>query len=130
MTTKPYEITQKNKTSAIVLIAVGLLSIIYGFASGHTERAWANLLLSNFYLMAIALGAVFFLAVQYVAEVGWSAQVKRILMAMGTYLPFATVFMILIFLIFPIQAEIFCKIFLEILLKVIKSNLELLKNKY
>ena len=99
MTTKPYEITQKNKTSAIVLIAVGLLSIIYGFASGHAERAWANLLLSNFYLMAIALGAVFFLAVQYVAEVGWSAQVKRILMAMGTYLPFATVFMILIFLV-------------------------------
>ncbi|MFN4853262.1 MAG: quinol:cytochrome C oxidoreductase [Bacteroidota bacterium] len=99
MTNKPYEISKGNKTSAFVLIGVGLLSIIYGFATGHTERAWANLLLSNFYLMAIALGATFFLAVQYVAEVGWSAQIKRVLMAMGQYLPFATVFMVLIFLV-------------------------------
>jgi Ca2+/Na+ antiporter len=94
---KHYEITKGNKITVYTLITVGLLSIIYGFASGHTERAWANLLLSNFYLMAIALGAVFFLAVQYVAEVGWSVQVKRVLMAMGTYMPIAVVMMILIF---------------------------------
>jgi len=88
---KHYEITKGNKTTVFTLIGVGLLSIIYGFASGHADRAWANLLLSNFYLMAIALGAVFFLAVQYVAEVGWSVQVKRVLMAMGTYMPFAVI---------------------------------------
>lgn len=99
MDTRPYELTQRNKTISYTLIGIGLISIIYGFASGHTDRAWANLLLSNFYLMAIALGAVFFLAVQYVAEVGWSVQVKRVLMAMGTYVPFATVFMILIFVL-------------------------------
>ena len=47
---KHYEITKGNKITVYTLITVGLLSIIYGFASGHTERAWANLLLSNFYL--------------------------------------------------------------------------------
>jgi hypothetical protein len=95
---KNYEITSKNKITVGVLIGIGLLTIVYGFIS-NPEREWANLLLSNFYLMAIALGAVFFLAVQYVAEVGWSVQVKRVLMAMGTYLPFAVTFMILIFLV-------------------------------
>lgn len=99
MEIRNYEITKGNRTTSIVLMAVGLLAIVYGFATGHVQRAWANLLLSNFYLMAIALGAVFFLAVQYVAEVGWSVQVKRILMAMGTYLPFATGMMVLIFLL-------------------------------
>jgi hypothetical protein len=98
MEIRNYEITKGNRTTSIVLMAVGLLASVYGFATGHVQRAWANLLLSNFYLMAIALGAVFFLAVQYVAEVGWSAQVKRILMAMGAYLPFATGMMVLIFL--------------------------------
>jgi hypothetical protein len=96
---KHYEITKGNKTTVFTLIGIGLLSIIYGFASGHADRAWANLLLSNFYLMAIALGAVFFLAVQYVAEVGWSVQVKRVLMAMGTYMPFAVICMITIFVL-------------------------------
>jgi hypothetical protein len=93
-----YVITKNNKTLSFVLMGVGILSIVYGFAT-DSLRAWGSLLMSNFYVMAIALAGVFFLAVQYVAEVGWSVQIKRVLMAMGTYLPFAGAFLILIFVV-------------------------------
>ncbi|MES1226495.1 MAG: quinol:cytochrome C oxidoreductase, partial [Bacteroidota bacterium] len=92
-----YTVTKNNKMVAIILMAVGIISIAYGFSTGDTTRSWANPLIGNFYFMAIGLGATFFLAVQYVAEVGWSVQIKRVWMAMGQYLPFAGLFMILIF---------------------------------
>ncbi len=47
---------------------------------------WANLLVSNFFFLAIALGALFFLAVQYAAQVGWSAVLLRIMEAMSSFL--------------------------------------------
>jgi len=92
-----YTVTKNIKTAAIVLLALGVISIAYLFIGGGSTRAWASLLLGNFYFMAIALSATFFLAVQYVAEVGWSVGIKRVLMAMGTYLPYAGVLMMLIF---------------------------------
>lgn len=93
-----YKVTQKNKMLAAILMGVGLASIAYGFFSGDSTRIWASLLMGNFYLLAIALASVFFVAVQLVAEVGWSASIIRIPMAIGQYVPFAAAFMIIIFL--------------------------------
>ena len=60
-----YTVTKNNKMVAIGLMVLGILSIAYGFSTGDTTRSWANLLIGNFYFMAMALGATFFLAVQY-----------------------------------------------------------------
>lgn len=91
-----YNFTQRNKIFCIVLIVIGVVSIAASFLT-HSHQVWGNLLMNNFYFMAIALGATFFLAVQYAAEVGWSAVIKRIPEAMGQYLIFAGVLMIVIF---------------------------------
>ena len=72
------------------MIIIGLVAVIAQFATHH-EQAWANMLWNNFIFMGLALGATFFLAVQYVAEVGWSAVIKRPLEAMGQGLPIAGV---------------------------------------
>jgi hypothetical protein len=93
--TQPYEFKSRNKMIAIAMIVIGLIAVIAQFA-GHHEQRWGNLLMNNFYFMAIALGGMFFLAVQYVAEVGWSVVIKRILEAMSQYLAVAGVIMILI----------------------------------
>jgi len=93
--TQPYEFTSRNKMIALGMIAVGLVSVIAQFATHH-EQTWANLLWNNFIFLALGLGATFFLAVQYVAEVGWSAVIKRPLEAMGQSLPVAGLIMILI----------------------------------
>jgi hypothetical protein len=52
-------------------------------------RVWANFLMNSYYFMLFAVGALFFIAVNYVANAGWSVLIKRIAEAMSGYLPFA-----------------------------------------
>jgi hypothetical protein len=92
-----YILTKNNKTLSAVLMAVGAAAIAYGLFT-DTHRTWPSLLLGCFFILAMALAGTFFLAVQYVAEVGWTAALLRILQAFGTYIPYAGVFMILIFI--------------------------------
>ncbi|MCB0395476.1 MAG: quinol:cytochrome C oxidoreductase [Flavobacteriales bacterium] len=66
-------------------MAIGLVSIIAAFAS-DPHQAWANLLVDNFFFLAIALFGTFFIAFQYLTESGWSAVIKRIPEAMAQYL--------------------------------------------
>lgn len=91
-----YNFTQKNKTIAFVLMAIGVVSVIASFVT-HSHQSWSNLLHNTFYFMAIALAGTFFLSVQYAAEVGWSVVLKRILEAMGQFLPFAAILMLIVF---------------------------------
>lgn len=97
MIDEKFVVPQKLKLASIVLIAIGLVSFVVGFIS-DPGRAWANYLLNNFYFVSIAVGAAFFVSIQYIAQAGWSAAFKRIPEAMAAYIPFAAVFfLILIF---------------------------------
>jgi len=91
-----YTFNQKNKTIAFVLIAIGVISIAASFLT-HSHQAWSNLLQNTFYFMTISLAGTFFLAVQYSAEAGWSVVLKRILEAMGAFLPFGAALMLIVF---------------------------------
>jgi len=89
-----FKFTGKAKTLSYVLMAVGLVSIILGFitdSSEHHQHWWANFLVNGFFFFSIGLGALFFYALQYAAEVGWSAQLKRIYEAMFKFLPIGSV---------------------------------------
>lgn len=73
-------------------------------AGGHHAITWvnrlfANLWLNNVFFTGIAIIGLFFTAVQYVAYAGWSVMVKRILEALGYYLPVAAVVMLVVFLV-------------------------------
>lgn len=101
-----FTFTQRHKLIAAALMVVGVLGIALGAMNApeleggvkDMTRTWASLLLGNFFFMIIALAGLAFVSIQYVAEVGWSAIIKRIPLAMSTYIPFAAVFMILIFI--------------------------------
>jgi hypothetical protein len=71
-------------------MAIGLVSIVGAFIA-DSHRAWPSLLLNSFFFMAIALGSLFFIAIQYAAEAGWSAVVKRPMEAIASYLPYGAV---------------------------------------
>ena len=86
----------RTKTITFVLMGIGIIALIWGFffsGGGHVEghsdntRIWSNILISGFFFTAVGLGALFFYALQYAAEVGWSAQVKRIFEGMFAFLP-------------------------------------------
>jgi hypothetical protein len=90
-----YTFTSKGKSITFVMIAIGIISVIASFMT-HSHQAWSNLLHNTFYFMIIALAGTFFLAVQYAAEVGWSVALKRIPEAMGAFLPWAAVIMLIV----------------------------------
>lgn len=50
-------------------------------------RLWANLLLNSYYFMLFAVGALFFLAVNYAANAGWSTLLKRVIESITSYIP-------------------------------------------
>lgn len=97
MTDQKFELNKNNRMLPIAMMAIGLLSIVYGFMS-DPHRAWASLLINNFYFNAIALAGIFFVAVQMIAQSGWSAGLLRVPEAMAGFLKFSMAGMILIFI--------------------------------
>jgi hypothetical protein len=67
-------------------MGLGLVSLIGGFVT-DSHRAWPTLLHNSFFFMAVSLGALFFMAIQYAAEAGWSSTVKRPMEAVASFLP-------------------------------------------
>jgi hypothetical protein len=90
------EFKGKAKTWSLVFIALGIIGIAYGFLSGSGERTFANLLLMGYYFTCVCICGVFFCAVQYVAQAGWSASVLRIPQGFARVLPIAAVVFIVI----------------------------------
>ena len=89
-------IPPKARIVSLLLIAIGLLAVVLGFST-DTSRTWTVILLNNFYFLSLALGALFFIAIQYVTESGWSAMFKRIPEAMAFFIPVAFVIMLAMF---------------------------------
>ncbi len=75
----------KFKIAMIILIVIGLVSVALSFLTEDSKRAWANLLLNNYYFMSVAIGGTFWLAIQYITQSGWSSSYIRIPMAMSNY---------------------------------------------
>ena len=80
----------------MVMMAIGVIAIVMGFMTDKT-RIWAVLLQNNFYFTAIALCGTFFMAVNYIAQAGWSVGIKRVPEAMGGFLKFGLLGMFIIF---------------------------------
>ncbi len=84
------------KISCFVLVAIGVITLGYGFFASP-QQAWANVLLNNYFFICVSIGAAFFMALQYITQSGWSAQFKRVPEAMGFYLPAGAVIMLLLY---------------------------------
>ncbi len=95
---KKVQLSGKFKIAMIILIVIGLISITVGFLNEDSKRAWANLLLNNYYFMSVAIGATFWLAIQYITQSGWSAAYIRVPMAMSNYFIVSMILFAIMFL--------------------------------
>ncbi len=72
-------------------------------AEGHgyswVQRVYANLWINNVFFTGLAIIGVFFFAIQYVANAGWSASIIRIMFSLGRFLPISFGLMIIVFAI-------------------------------
>lgn len=93
-----------------VLLAIGVVLAIFGGGEGHAEegadhafhwyqRLYANLWINNVYFTGIAIIGVFFFALQYAAQAGWSTGFLRVPLSFGYWLPYAGILMIVTFFV-------------------------------
>lgn len=108
-----FDFTAATKKSIMTVLVIGAIilgiGIILGMtgvghheeageAGGHAfhwyERLFANLWINNVFFTGIALVGVFFFAIQFAAQAGWSTPLLRIMLSMGSWLPIAGILMI------------------------------------
>jgi hypothetical protein len=78
------------------LIGLGLTTIAAGLA-WSPERTWPNLLLSNLYLLSMALAGAILISIHYLSGAGWSVVLRRVAEAMMSALPVVAVLMLTVF---------------------------------
>ncbi|MAN87561.1 MAG: quinol:cytochrome C oxidoreductase [Algoriphagus sp.] len=101
------------KKSLLTILGIGAALLVIGIvmamtggghaedgaeATGHAfhwyERLFANVWVNNVYFTGIAIVGVFFFAIQYAAQAGWSAPITRVMLSFGNWLPYAALIMI------------------------------------
>jgi len=113
-----FEFTAKTKKNIIIFMGVGLLLTVLGvvilyFSGGHgqeeaagdghdfhwTKRVIVNIWINNVFYAGLSLIGIFFFALQYAAQAGWSSGIKRIPLSFGAWLPIGFVLMLVTFLV-------------------------------
>tara|TARA_B100000965_G_scaffold373504_1_gene364017 strand:- start:2005 stop:3195 length:1191 start_codon:yes stop_codon:yes gene_type:complete len=90
-----YKISKNTHLLSIGLILIGIISTTYAFIT-DAHSAWTSLIFNNYFFLGISIFAVFFVALQHIAEAGWSTVIKRVPEAIMTFLPYACAVMIFI----------------------------------
>ena len=90
-----FTIDKKAKNFSMALMAIGLIALIFGFVS-NPHGAWPALLFNTYFYIGISVFGVFFVAMQYVSEAGWSIVLKRVPEAIMAALPVFSLIMLFI----------------------------------
>lgn len=103
-----FTISKKAKNFTLALMGSGLLLTVIGLGMSMGDHHFKTKLLTNglinsFYFFGIALGALFFLALQYATETGWYASVKRVIEAVAGFLPYGTGLLAIVLLIITLM---------------------------
>ncbi len=69
------------------------------------KRIYTSLWHNNTFFAGIGIIGLFFIAIQYAAQAGWSAPIKRIPLAIGHWIPFAGILMLVLW--FVVKADVF-----------------------
>ena len=85
-----FQISGKAKKSLITIGVIGLVLFLVGiFTNSQPEylksRIISNFLIDTLFFLFISLGALFFMALQYATETGWSVAIKRLLEGISSY---------------------------------------------
>jgi len=90
-----FKLNKSLNIASLIMVLIGFISLVVGFIH-DAHLTWTNLLFNNYFFLGISLFAVVFVAIQYVAEAGWSTVLKRVPEAIMSFLPFTAIIMLLI----------------------------------
>jgi hypothetical protein len=69
------------------------------------KRLFTTLWMNNVYFTGLGIIGLFFVAIQYAAQAGWSVGVKRVPLAMGSWIPVAGILMLVLW--FVVKGDVF-----------------------
>lgn len=92
-----YTVKSSTKKITLGLALIGVLAVVYGVMTHIPgQRIWANVLVNSYFFLGISVIGTLWMAIQYVAEAGWSSGLKRVPEAMAQFIPFAGLLLILV----------------------------------
>ncbi|MEO8589057.1 MAG: quinol:cytochrome C oxidoreductase [Flavobacteriales bacterium] len=100
-----FTFSKRARTLSTALIVLGIVVMAIGFfaakgdaeEAGHLgQRTWSSLLVNGFFFFGIALGALFFYALQYATETAWTVMVKRVYEGLIGYLPIGAIVVVIV----------------------------------
>lgn len=68
-------------------------------AKPASTRIWVDLLINGYFLLLIGVCALFFFALQFIANAGWATAIIRIPQAISTILPIGAAIVLLVFIV-------------------------------
>lgn len=81
-----FEMSQRAKSVSFACMAIGALAFVIGLIKAQ-DNLWTSYLTSFFFFSCLGLGGLFFAAIQYVANAGWSVTVRRFAESMTSFIP-------------------------------------------
>lgn len=97
MTPNPrFTLSTAHTRWALGLITAGAAALAWGLLR-DPSRAWANVLVGNFYLLSLGLAALFFIAINHLTSSSWWVALRRIPEAMIAIIPVMIVPMLLLY---------------------------------
>ncbi len=97
-----FKISNNAKLTTLILVVVGLASLVLGIFTSHGhhmgQQLWANLLVNGYFFFSISLAALFFIALQYVAEMAWGVTTQRVFQAIMAFMPIGAVVLLIVFI--------------------------------
>ena len=86
------KLTLNASTNSLVygLMGVGALSFVAGLFI-NAKRVWFSYLLNHALFLGLAIGAIFFLVIHYLALAGWNVALRRVTESFASYIFFAVI---------------------------------------
>ncbi|MBK6409824.1 MAG: quinol:cytochrome C oxidoreductase [Flavobacteriales bacterium] len=93
-----FTISKRARTVTLALIIIGLVMAGIGVVDDHTDHkqySWAAFYANALFFFFIALGTLFFYAVNHITESAWTVLVKRVYEGIIGYLPLGALFVLI-----------------------------------
>lgn len=84
----PHSVSSKTKTLLGLALALGVAAFVGGLMV-DSKRAWVSFAVNHFFFLSLAIGGLFFAAIQWIVGAAWSVPVRRIAESFTAYLPVA-----------------------------------------